>query len=194
MCEATLPFLSVQRSAVPNCLPMAERQSCAVYIGGAVPEHVIPELAQAINATGGGPDWGSSPYRLTHDEIADAEGYPFPVLDDQANLSAMRSLEMFLLTNKIDFDRLTSAGTDSDAYLLRGRTIDGEYASVETLSTSDGEPALVFDEIEVVLASSHSVESIGHALRRALGTHLPDLEPLTIVERAVDSGLDGLLM
>jgi len=104
---------------------MAQHFPCAIYIVGVVPRSLLVALADSINRSGGGPDWGSPPYDLEPEDIEAAAGTTFPVLDDQAEFGAMRELEMLLLQNNVDFDRLSDANDGYSAYLLRGRTVEG---------------------------------------------------------------------
>lgn len=143
---------------------------------------MLPALAEQINASGGGPDWGASPYELSPDDFEAFVGQVVSVVDDQANFGAMRPLEMFLLQNEVAFDRLSGANDGYSAFLLKGRRVDGAYTNVETLATSDGEPALVFDEIEAVLDRAQTLEEATTSLRRALGLHFGEVPPLVLVD------------
>lgn len=154
---------------------MADRLAAEIFIGGALPMRLVPQLCSIIAAEGVALDWGDAPFQpQTARELVAAcrlhQGKSVLALcDDQARSGCFENLEAFLASQTIPFDRFHEAKYEFDAEWVSYRP--GGAPRV-VITDADRHPIV---RTKVVTQAARRVAAIIRALEksntdRALGT------------------------
>lgn len=172
---------------------MSDRMAAEIFIGGTIPSQLVAPLCRAITADGVSLDWGDAVFQpatarelLTHRR--DHHGVRVLALcDDQARSGCFETLEQFLITEDIAFDRYHEAKYEFDAEWVCYRP--GRKPLV-LVTDADRRPIVRADVVAKaqrrVAAVLAALEKSNHAqalvvarrLRRILIEALPTVEPL----------------
>ena len=179
---------------------MSEHLSAEIWIGGNVPESIVPDLCAAITDEDVALEWGESPFqpRTTGDlETSLRENDNLERLlwlcDDRASWGKFENLERFLREHQIPFTRRTEGRYEYDPEMVEYRPAFGEIALA---ANHAGKPTVVAAKLEPVehlldaaikLAQTDSganivslMQTALELLRAQLPRRLPPLEPFSI--------------
>jgi hypothetical protein len=164
---------------------MSDRMSAEIWIGGAVPKRLVPELCQAIQESGASNDWSESNFAPETAEdllgTVDGDGH-LELMDHEARYGELPELEAFCREHGIAFDRQSDAKYEYSAELVRFRPEDGGQTFV---TTTDQEGTLLVEvtavlEVRDALRQGRAAEAL--RLLEELAPDIPDLPPLSFVD------------
>lgn len=179
---------------------MSERLAAEVWIGGNIPESLVPDLCAAITDEGVALEWGEGSFAPKTSEDLDTSlrenekhEWLLWLCDDEASWGQFDDLERFLQEHRIPFTRRTAGNAAYDSEILEYRPNCGE---ITLAANVDGQLTVVAAELEPVehlldaaikLAELDTganflslMQTALKLLREQLPRPLPPLEPFSI--------------
>jgi hypothetical protein len=176
---------------------MADRLSTEIWIGGDIPEQLVPELCELIRAENVALDWGACSFQpqTVADLLAPVpNGETLRLCDEQAAWGCFQELEKFLQQHRIAFRRRCEGRYECEPQLVEYRP---GYELVELETNAGGYPVVLALDLvpvrhllEAALETADGrpdsrtlslVETALKTLRAQLPRELPPLEPLRVV-------------
>lgn len=171
---------------------MADYFPGAIQIGGALPRHLAPALAEVITAASALAERTEAPEILrTVDDLllaVDPESRALRLYNHEASYGCFSALEDWLREHGIAYDRQSHARYEFDGQAASFRLGIG---LVERTATQDGAPTTPLDDLrpvrELLTAAlaeptTARVKSALDALEIATGPDVPPLEPFVLVD------------
>ncbi len=172
---------------------MSDRMPAQITIGGTIKRSLVEELCGQITESGAGPEWDGGVKVRDEAELRRLIGKDgtITLYDCEARYGEFETLEAFLREHEIPFDRHCDAKYEYDGMLVKYRPATGLH---EYLATQDGEQTINGVEIDEVASQLDGIEQMPHEqllavaaqvrdeLRSLVGTDVPDVPPLVIVE------------
>ena len=179
---------------------MCDHISAEIWIGGNIPEGIVPAFCTAITDDGVALEWGESsfPPKTAGDlktslRENDKHVRLLWLCDDQASWGQFENLERFLREHQIPFTRRTEGRYEYDPEIVEYRPV---YGAITLAANHAGQPTVVAADLEPVehlldaaikLAETDSGANIVSLmqtaltlLREQLPRPLPPLEPFSI--------------
>jgi len=178
---------------------MSEYMAAEIWIGGPIPQRLVPQLCRAISGQGASLDWGDAHFAPAGaadllEGCLDGETPLLHLCEDQARWGEFRELEEFLVRRRICFRRRSEAKAGYDAELVEFRPGIGR---VLYPTDSSGRPFVPLADLAgIATALDQAIESAGsktagqllnrlRSARRLVKKSLPivvaPLEPFEII-------------
>jgi hypothetical protein len=179
---------------------MSDRISAEIWIGGNIPEAIVPDLCAAITDEGVALEWAESSFQpktvgdlRTSLRENDKHVRLLWLCDDQASWGQFENLERFLREHQIPFTRRTEGRYEYDPEIVEYRPVYGaitlaaNHAGQPTVVAADLEPVEHLLDVAIKLAETDSganivslMQTALKLLREQLPRPLPPLEPFSI--------------
>ena len=183
---------------------MSEHLSAEIWIGGNIPETLVPDLCAAITDGGVALEWGEGSFApktvqdlKTSLRENDTHTRLLCLCDDQASWGQFENLERFLHEHRIPFTRRTAGNAAYDPEIVEYRPeYSPKYGEITLAANGAGQPTVVAAELNPVehlldaaikLAELDNdanflslVQTALKLLREQLPRRLPPLEPFSI--------------
>jgi hypothetical protein len=186
---------------------MPDRLSTEIWIGGDIPESLVPELCELIRTEEAALDWGKRSFqpRTARDlQVAAPKDEPLRLCDERAAGGCFQELERFLEENRIAFRRRCEGRYECEPQMVEYRP---GYELVELETNAGGYPVvLALDLIPVKHLLEAALEAADDqpdsrtlsllqtalkTLREQMPPELPPLEPFQVVP---DADSDSICM
>jgi hypothetical protein len=160
---------------------MSDRIPARILIGGPIPASLATDLAQAITEEQAFLNYDEPAFspKTEADLLGAVRDGHLALVNPEASWGLFNTLERFLCTHRIAFDRYTEGKYEYNAEIVQFRP--GMRHPESFLATQDAKIVVPVSEIIAALRRLErgSIKAAIRQLKKAIGKQIPPLEPLS---------------